>query len=164
MTRFGLVGGGAGVVVLFAGDVFSGDRDAQLAEEAEIVLGEGLVDVAAGGDFDVFVLFGGEIVEGDGGFEHEQHIKAVTTDILNDAGDVLVLGDRLIDGLSQLLNEFAQTCCHRCLQGRGPQGGCEGCGKRFIYHTSDAARDQVGMCESRPKSGGNTSAATIITE
>jgi hypothetical protein len=34
----------------------------------------------------------------------------------------------------------------------------------FIYLTSVAAPEQVGMCESRPESGGNTSAATIIAE
>jgi len=106
--------------VLFAGDVFSGDGDAQLAQEAEIVLREGLVDVAAGGDFDLSVVFGGEIVECDGGFEHEQDIEAVLADVLHDTGDLLVLDDRLVDGLSQLLNEFAQTCCHRSLQGPRP--------------------------------------------
>ena len=119
-----LAGGGAGVVVLIAGDVFSGDGDAQLAEEAEIVLREGLVDVASGGDFDLSVLLGGEIVECDGGFEHEQDIEAVLADVLYDTGDLLVLDDRLVDGLSQLLNEFAQTSCHRCLQGCGRRGGC----------------------------------------
>ena len=102
-------GRGAGVVLLFAGDVFAGDGDAQLAEEAEVVLGEGLVDVDAGGDFGARVLFGGEVVEGDRGFEHEEDIEAVLADVLNDAGDLLVLDDRLVDGLAELLNEFAQT-------------------------------------------------------
>ena len=36
-----LDGGGAGIVVLFAGQVLSVYGDAQLAKEAEIVLGEG---------------------------------------------------------------------------------------------------------------------------
>jgi len=120
LCRCSLTGGGAGVFVLLAGDVFSGDGDAQLAKEAEVVLGEGLVDVAASGDLDVSALFGGEVVESDGGFEHEEDIEAVLADVLDDAGDLLVLDDGLVDGLAELLNEFAHTCCHRHLQGLRP--------------------------------------------
>ena len=112
--------------MLSAGQVLSVYGDAQLAKEAEIVLGEGLLGAVAGGDFDGRVLFGGEVVEGDGGFKHEHHIEAVTTDVLHDTGDVLALGDRLIDGLAELLNEFTQTCCHRHLQGRRPTRGMRG--------------------------------------
>ena len=150
----GLTGGGAGVVLLFAGDVLAGDRDAQLAEEAEIVLGEGLVGAAASGDFDLLGLLGGEVVESDGGLEHEQHIEAVTTDVLDDAGDLLVLDDRLVDGLAELLNEFAHTDCHRRLQGLRPARGCAGSGMGFIYLTSVGSQEQVGTGGSRIKAAG----------
>jgi len=149
--RCSLPGGGAGVIVLLAGDVFSGDGDAQLSKEAEVVLGEGLVDVAASGDLDVSVLFGGEVVESDGGFEHEEDIEAVLADVLDDAGDLLVLDDGLVDGLAELLNEFTHTCCHRHLQGLRPARGMRGSGMGFIYLTSVTAREQVSLLKKQAK-------------
>lgn len=100
---------------------FAGDRDAQRAEEAQIVLRKGIfVAAVANGDFDRFGLAFGHIVEGDGGFKHEQHIEAVLADILHNARDLVVLGDRLMDGFAQLLDEFAQTSCHEHLHGLRP--------------------------------------------
>ena len=49
-----------------------------------------------------------ELVQADGGLEHEQHIKALAADVLDNSGDVFRFGDGFVDGFSQLLNESAQ--------------------------------------------------------
>ena len=66
--------------------------------------------------FGVFGILGADLVEADGGLQHQQHIEAVAADVLDDPGDLLALDDRLMDGLAQLLNEFAQAGCHGYLQ------------------------------------------------
>jgi len=110
----------------------------------------------ADGDFDLFGLFGGEVVEGNGGLKHQQHIEAVSADVLDHAGDLLVLDDRLMDSLAQLLNEFAQTGCHIYLQ--WPRVAA-----RISILTSAAARSKRELakaCQRRLA----TTAATIISE
>ena len=95
-------------------------------------------------------FLGGDFVQADGGLQHQQHVKAVLADILHHPGDLLALNDRLVDGLAQLLNEFAQTGCHGYLQERRPaRAKGAGCGVRFIYLTAIPAQEQ-------PESGGRT--------
>jgi hypothetical protein len=88
---------------VWLGGVFllAGDGDAQGAKEVEIVLGEGLLSaVLANGNFALLSRFGNDVVEADGGFEHQQHVEAVLADVLDHAGDLLTLDDRLVDGLA----------------------------------------------------------------
>jgi hypothetical protein len=66
-------------------------------------------------------------------------------DILHHPGDLLALDDRLMDGLAQLLNEFAQTGCHGYLQERRPaQVKGAGCSVGLIYLTSIRVSRQDG--------------------
>ena len=51
-----------------------------------------------------------ELVEADRRFKHQQDVEALLPDVLHNAGYVFRFGDRLVDGFSQLLNEFSQLC------------------------------------------------------
>lgn len=150
----------AGVGVVFR---LAGDGNAKGAEKAEIIRGErqlgwGVSD----GDFDLLGLFGGKVVESDSGLEHQQNIEAVSADILDHAGDLLALDDRLMDRLAKLLNEFAQTCRHNYLQWPWPARGSQrGLRRGFLYLTSAAARQQEQIVQSLRGRFGNV-AATII--
>ena len=44
-------------------------------------------------------------LEADGGFEHQHDVEALFTDVLDDAGDVLGLGDGLVNGFAEFLDE-----------------------------------------------------------
>lgn len=58
--------------------------------------------------FETFVWVIGvwfDFVEADGGFEHEEHIEALLADVSDNPGDVLRLGDRLVNGLTELLDQ-----------------------------------------------------------
>ena len=64
-------------------------------------------------------------VEANGGFKHQQHIESVLANVLHNSGDLFALNDRLVDGLAQLLNQFAQTRCHGYLQERPHETSAE---------------------------------------
>ena len=65
-------------------------------------------------------LLGGDFVEADGGLEHQQHIESVAPNILDHPGNLLALNDGLMDGLAELLDEFAQAGCQRIPPVRRP--------------------------------------------
>src|ERR1700689_4549974 len=95
------------------------DRDAQAAQEMEIVLRERRAFAATFRDpVSVFSLLGGNLVQANCGFQHQQHIESVLANILNHPCDLLALNDRLMDGLAQLLNQFAHSGCHGYLRER----------------------------------------------
>jgi hypothetical protein len=49
-----------------------------------------------------------------------------------------------VDGLAQLLNQFAQTRCHEYLQSGGRREHVSaGCGVRFIYLTANPVQEQT---------------------
>lgn len=48
-------------------------------------------------------------IQSNSGFQHEQHVKALLTDILDYARNVLRFGDGLVYGLSQFLDQASQT-------------------------------------------------------
>jgi hypothetical protein len=106
---------GLGLVVLGrVVGVFAFDGDAEGAEEVDVVLGEGC---AVGGKFrSVGVLAFFNFVEADGGFEHEEYIKSVLANILHDTRDLFAFDDGLVDGFTELLDQFAQARCHSFLR------------------------------------------------
>ena len=117
------------------------------------------------GTSDLIVLFG-HVVEADGGFQHQQHVEAVLADVLDHAGDLLALNDRLMDGLAQLLNEFAQTGCHWYLQGLRPARGDQARGAAWDFSTLLLSA-LWGKCEQRTNRKNcdpAITAATIITK
>ncbi len=59
-------------------------------------------------------------VQADRRLQHQQHVETVLADVLHHARNLFALDDRLMDGLAQLLNQFAQTGCHGYLQERRP--------------------------------------------
>jgi len=94
--------------------VFAFDGDAEGAEEVDVVLGEG---GAVGGDLrSVRVLAFFHFVEADGGFEHEEYIKPVLANILHDTRDLFAFDNGLVNGFTELLDQFAQARCHRFLR------------------------------------------------
>ena len=46
-------------------------------------------------------------------FQHEQHVETLLADILHHFGDLLGLGNRLMNGLSQLLDETTKSLIQR---------------------------------------------------
>ena len=44
------------------------------------------------------------LVQSNRRFQHQQHIKALLADVLHDLGDLLGLGNRLVNGFPQLLD------------------------------------------------------------
>ena len=87
-------------------------------------------------------FLGGNFVQADRSFQHQQHVEAVLADVLHHPGDLLALDDRLVDGLAQLLNEFAQTGCHRYLHKRRPARARRGLRREIFYLTAIAAPEQ----------------------
>lgn len=87
--------------------VFAFDGDAQGTQEVHIVFGEGATG-GFGGRVGFFSLLG-DFVEANGGLKHKKHIEPVLADVLDDAGDLFALNDGLVDGFSELLDQFAQA-------------------------------------------------------
>lgn len=114
-------------------------RYTERLEEVQVVLGERAIFCRR---FFIPSLFRTHFIQTDGRLQHEQHIKAVFPDILHNPGNLFALDDRLVNGLSQLLDEFAQTGCHVYLRRRPAQKGA-GSGIGFIYLTSTAAMRQL---------------------
>jgi hypothetical protein len=94
----------------FSADVFAPtfDRDAQGTQKVQVIGGEGAIVaalIAAG--VALVGLFGGHFVQADGRLQHQQDVEPVAADILHHTGDLLALNDRLMDGLAELLDQFA---------------------------------------------------------
>lgn len=66
--------------------------------------GEGSFGVFRGG-FGGVGGFGLDLVKADGGFEHEEDVEALLADVSDDPGDVFRLGDGLVDGLAEFLDQ-----------------------------------------------------------
>jgi hypothetical protein len=81
---------------------FAFDRYAEGAQEVHIIPGEG-ASGGLGGSIRFLGLFG-DFIEPDGGFEHEEHVKAMLADILNHACDLLAFDNRFVYCLSELLD------------------------------------------------------------
>ena len=71
--------------------------------------------------------------------QHEKHVEALFADVLHNTGDLFALDDRFMDGLSQLLNEFAQARCHVNLRAAAGAEGAQEAARDSIYLTSTAA-------------------------
>ena len=88
--------------------------------------------------------------------------KPCCADILHHPGDLLALDDRLMDGLAELLNQFAQAGCHGYLQGGGRRETAQE--RRGIYipyfRNGPRATGNCRDCEKQPR----TVAATIISK
>ena len=82
------------------------DRDTQGAQKVYILrvksLIPGRIFVHNGFEFRRWLLF--YLVQSNRRFQHEQHIKALLADVLHDLGDLLGLGNRLVNGFPQLLD------------------------------------------------------------
>src|SRR5580692_5554815 len=115
------------------------------------------------GQHAILGVFGGDFVEADGGLEHEQHVEAVLADVLDYAGDLVALDDRLVDCFAQLLNEFTQTRCQGYLQGRrqAPGRKASAGGVGFFNLTSNATQEQPADGERLSKSGDGSHTVTI---
>ncbi len=117
------------------------DGDAQRFEKVEVVLGERTLFAFRG-----LVLTGflrSHFVQANGGFQHKQHIEAGLPDVLDNPGDLLAFDYRLVNRLSQLLDQFAQSRCHLKTSGGDQRGRSAGSGVGFIYLTTTAARGQL---------------------
>jgi hypothetical protein len=82
------------------------DRDAQGAQKVYILCVKSLISLGT------FVHRGFQLrgwlllylVQSNRRFQHQQHIKALLADVLHDLGDLLGLGNRLVNGFPQLLD------------------------------------------------------------
>ena len=82
------------------------DRDAQGAQKVYILRVKSLIPLRT------FIHRGFQLrgrlllylVQSNRRFQHKQHIKALFTDILHYLGDLLGLGNRLVNGFPQLLD------------------------------------------------------------
>ena len=113
------------------------NRDAQRAQKMQIVLRERTTHADLHpARLGAIVLAAVNLVQADGSFQHQQHVESVLANILHHPGDLLALDDRLVDGLAQLLNQFAQTRFHRYLHKRRTAETNRGRGTGFLYLTS----------------------------
>jgi hypothetical protein len=111
-----------GLVGYFA--VFAFDGDAEGAEEVHVVFGEGGGAFGAVGQLGGFAFF--DFVEADGGLEHEEDVESVLADILDNSGDLFAFDDGLMDGFTELLDQFAQARCHDFLRQLPAVGRAQG--------------------------------------
>gem|GEM_PF-383736 len=81
------------------------NSDSQRTQKINILHGEGCAARLAFRALAGLLL---HFVQAYGRLEHEQHVEAVLADVLNDAGDLLGLGDALMDRLAQLLDQLTQ--------------------------------------------------------
>jgi hypothetical protein len=77
--------------------------DAQGFEEADVVGGEGDFGRAIGKKRHGGFGLGFNFIQADGGFKHEEDVEALLANVFDDAGDLLRLGDRLVNCLPKLL-------------------------------------------------------------
>jgi hypothetical protein len=107
--------GGAGGIAWGGGVVLLGG-DAEGFEEGEVVAGEGAGGGVLAVVFAVFsVVF--DLVEADGGFEHEQDVEALFADFADDTGDLVRVGDGLVDGFAEFLDKVLDLLIQRHLPG-----------------------------------------------
>ena len=85
------------------------DGNPQRTQKIHIVLGEGRTIYATfRARFRVIGLLGRHLVQTDRRLQHQQHVEPVPPYILHNAGDLLALNDRFVDGLTKLLDQLAQ--------------------------------------------------------
>ena len=87
------------------------DRDAQGAQKVYILrvksLIPGRIFVHRGFEFRRWLLF--YFVQSNRRFQHEKHIEALFADILHYLGNLLRLGNRLMNGFPQLLDKTTKS-------------------------------------------------------
>ena len=89
------------------------EGDAEGLEEVDIVVGEGAFSRrAVRKERDGGLGFRLNFIEADGGFKHKKDVEALLPDILDDAGDVLGLGDGLVDSFAELLDQVFDLLVH----------------------------------------------------
>ncbi len=91
----------------------AGDRNAKRLKEMQVLRRKGSAvfrfsvrGALAGIDRAGRLLL--HFVQPDGGFQHEQNFKALPANIGHDAGNLRGLGNALVDGFSQLLNQLTE--------------------------------------------------------
>jgi hypothetical protein len=103
-----------GLVVKWVFAVFPFDRDAEGAEKVYVILGERGAVLGTLSGFSVLAFL--HFVQANGGLEHQQDVKPVLANILHDTGDLLTFDDGLMNGFTELLDQFAQARCHDFLR------------------------------------------------
>jgi hypothetical protein len=87
------------------------DRDAQGAQKVYILRVKSLISLGAlvrgGLQFGNRLLF--YLVQSNRRFQHQQHVEALLADVLHDFGDLLGLGNRFMDGFTQLLDKTTKS-------------------------------------------------------
>jgi hypothetical protein len=90
-----------------------GDADAQGFQEAQVVRGEGAFRTFAG-VLNRLVGFFLNLIEADGGFKHEENIKALFADVFDDVSNIFRLRNGLVNGFAKFLYQFFNLLiqCH----------------------------------------------------
>jgi hypothetical protein len=70
-------------------------------------------------EFRTWLLF--NLVQSNRRFQHQKHIEALFADILHYLGDLLGLGNRLMNGFPQLLDKSTKSLVQRCTPIRHPR-------------------------------------------
>ena len=96
------------------------DRDTQGAQKVYILrvksLIPGRIFVHRGFEFRRWLLF--YFVQSNRRFQHQQHIETLLADILHHLGDLLGLGNRLMDGFPKLLDKTTKSLIQRSTPSR----------------------------------------------
>jgi hypothetical protein len=91
------------------------DRDAKGAQKVYILRIKSLISLRVytrrGLQLRNRLLF--HLVQPDRRFQHEQHIEALFTYVLHHLGDLLGLGNRFVNGFSQLLDKTTKSLVQR---------------------------------------------------
>ena len=100
------------------------DRDAQGAQKVYILRIKSLVPLRIfawrGLQFRGWLLF--YLVQSNRRFQHQKHIEALLADVLHHLGDLLGLGNRLMNGFPQLLDQTTKSLVQRSTPIRQPSG------------------------------------------
>jgi len=100
------------------------DGYAKRAEEVHVVLSELVPAFGVFRSFGTLSLF--DFIEADGGFQHKEDVEAVLTDVLDNPGDLFAFDNGLVDGFTELLDQFAQARCHSVLRHLPARGMAQG--------------------------------------
>jgi hypothetical protein len=90
------------------------DLDAQGFQEFEVLIADFEFGIAAEGG-DQGSLVGGFVAglaDADGGFEYQENVVAAFFDAGDDFGDLIGVGERLVDGFPQFLHELLEFLVH----------------------------------------------------
>jgi len=91
------------------------DRDAEGAQKVYILGVKSIISLRIfrrrGFQLGDWLLF--YLVQSNRRFQHQQHVETLLTDILHHFGDLLGLGNRLMNGLSQLLDKTTKSLIQR---------------------------------------------------